>query len=50
MQILKEEDVKVTFFAVGKGLADESTNLTNVYKEALSLGHEVGLHSWSHPR
>ncbi len=50
MQILKEEDVKVTFFAVGKGLADESTNLTNVYKEALGLGHEVGLHSWSHPR
>jgi Polysaccharide deacetylase len=50
LQILKEEEIKVTFFAVGNGLADESTNLTNVYKEALSLGHQVGLHSWSHPK
>jgi peptidoglycan/xylan/chitin deacetylase (PgdA/CDA1 family) len=50
LKILKEEDVKVTFFAVGNALADERTNLTNVYKEALSLGHQVGLHSWSHPK
>ena len=50
IQILKEEDVKVTFFAVENALTDESTNLTNVYKEALSLRHEVGLRSWIRPK
>jgi peptidoglycan/xylan/chitin deacetylase (PgdA/CDA1 family) len=50
LQILREEDIKVTFFAVGKGLADKETNLTNFYNEALSLGHEIGLHSWRHPQ
>lgn len=50
LKILRDEDVKVTFFAVGSGLADETTNLSNVYKEALSEGHQVGLHSWNHPK
>ncbi len=49
LQILREEDVKVTFFVVGEGLADEKgTNFSAVYREALGEGHEIGLHSWSH--
>jgi peptidoglycan/xylan/chitin deacetylase (PgdA/CDA1 family) len=50
LHIFREEEIKVTFFPVGKGLADEETILTNVYNKALSLGPEIGLHSWSHPK
>ncbi|KAK2742945.1 hypothetical protein FQN57_005075 [Myotisia sp. PD_48] len=50
MQILEEEDIRVTFFTVGTGLLDESANFTEVYREALSRGHQVALHSHTHPR
>ncbi|KAH8690539.1 putative polysaccharide deacetylase [Talaromyces proteolyticus] len=50
MRILDDENIKVTFFVVGKGLLDESTNLTNVYAEMLQRGHQVALHSYSHPK
>jgi peptidoglycan/xylan/chitin deacetylase (PgdA/CDA1 family) len=50
LQILKDEDVNVTFFVVGQGLASETNNLTFVYLDALNLGHQVGLHSYTHAR
>ncbi|KAF1813959.1 glycoside hydrolase/deacetylase [Eremomyces bilateralis CBS 781.70] len=50
MQIIKEEDIKVTFFTVGAPLRDPSTNLSNVYNEMLSQGHQVALHSYTHPK
>ena len=51
LHILREENVNVTFFVVGEGLADEKgTNLSSVYREVLGEGHEIGLHSWSHPK
>jgi hypothetical protein len=50
MDILEDEGIKVTFFVVGQGLVDESTNLTNVYAEMLRRGHQVALHSYSHPK
>jgi len=46
LQILKEEDVKATFFLIGGALekhADEG-------KKIVSEGHEIGNHSYSHVR
>lgn len=48
LQILKDEGVNVTFFVVGQGLASDTNNLTNVYLDAIDLGHQVALHSYSH--
>lgn len=50
MRILDEENVRVTFFAVGAGLSDPSTNLTRFYLEMLKKGHQVALHSNTHPK
>lgn len=50
MRILDEENVRVTFFAVGAGLSDASTNFTNFYQEMLEKGHQVALHSNTHPK
>jgi hypothetical protein len=50
MRILKEEDILVTFFAVGNALANPDTNLTSVYLEMLDRGHQVALHTYTHPR
>jgi Polysaccharide deacetylase len=50
MEILKEEGILVTFFVVGRGLESSETNFTQIYREMLSLGHQVALHSYSHPK
>lgn len=50
MKILDEENVRVTFFAVGAGLSDVSTNFTNFYHEMLKKGHQVAMHSNTHPK
>jgi len=50
MRILDEENVRVTFFAVGAGLRDTTTNLTSFYLEMLAKGHQVALHSNTHPK
>jgi len=50
MKIVKEEGIKVTFFTVGAPLLDASTNLTNVYREMMSQGHQIALHSHTHPK
>lgn len=50
MEILEEEGIKVTFFVVGKGLMDPSTNFTRVYTEMIRRGHQVALHSYAHPK
>lgn len=50
MRILDEENVRVTFFAVGAGLRDTTTNLTSFYREMLTKGHQVALHSNTHPK
>lgn len=49
MQIVRDEGIKVTFFTVGAPLEDATTNLTNVYKEMLAEGHQLALHSYTHP-
>ncbi|KAJ4376309.1 hypothetical protein N0V83_001592 [Neocucurbitaria cava] len=50
LQIIREENVKVTFFTVGAPLLDASTNLTNVYKEMAAAGHQLAMHSFTHPK
>ncbi|KAJ5768089.1 hypothetical protein N7533_000672 [Penicillium manginii] len=50
MRILDEEDVRVTFFVVGAGLQDSTTNFTRFYKEMMKKGHQVALHSNTHPK
>lgn len=48
MDILAEENVLVTFFAVGEGLRNPETNLTEVYREMVRRGHQIALHSSTH--
>ncbi|KAL8847003.1 MAG: hypothetical protein Q9221_007944 [Calogaya cf. arnoldii] len=51
-QVLKavnDANIKVTFFTVGAPLLDGGNNLTNVYKEMLSKGHQMAYHSFTHP-
>lgn len=50
MRILDEEGVRVTFFVVGAGLRERSNNFTAFYKEMLKKGHQVALHSNTHPK
>lgn len=50
LKIIREENIKVTFFTVGAPLLDQSTNLTNVYKEMQAAGHQLALHSFTHPK
>jgi len=47
--MISAADIKVTFFTVGAPLLDPSTNLSSVYNGMLSAGHQVALHSFSHP-
>ena len=50
LKIIREENIKVTFFTVGAPLLDPSTNLSNVYQEMASQGHQIALHSYTHPK
>lgn len=49
MEIVRSEGIKVTSSTVGAPLLDPATNLSNVYKEMHSQGHQVALHSFTHP-
>lgn len=50
MRILDRENVQVTFFVVGAGLRDPEANFTEVYREMLRRGHQIALHSNTHPK
>ncbi|PWW72833.1 Carbohydrate Esterase Family 4 protein [Tuber magnatum] len=41
MDIIDQENIKVTFFAVGQALDDPSQNFKAVYLEAIQKGHQV---------
>ena len=49
LQILRDEQVKATFFVLGTPLNDDSNNLTVAYNSAIAEGHTIGHHSNSHP-
>lgn len=46
---IRNAGIKVTFFTVGAPLLDSGNNLTNVYKQMLSEGHQIAYHSYTHP-
>ena len=50
MQTVKKHNISVTFFTLGAPLIDSTTNLSNVYHEMQSLGHQIALHSYTHPK
>jgi peptidoglycan/xylan/chitin deacetylase (PgdA/CDA1 family) len=50
LKIIREENIKVTFFTVGAPLLDQGTNLTNVYREMQAAGHQLAMHSFTHPK
>jgi peptidoglycan/xylan/chitin deacetylase (PgdA/CDA1 family) len=45
LQVLKDEEVKATFFLVGMNVEKEPA----VARAVVEAGHAVGNHSWSHP-
>jgi len=50
MQIIQEEGIKVTFFTVGAPLLDQDSIFAQVYKNMSSRGHQIALHSFTHPK
>lgn len=48
LDILKEKDVKATFFIVGKTLQDGGKEAEAILKRTLEEGHAIGNHSWTH--
>ncbi|KAI5861583.1 hypothetical protein GGS23DRAFT_575774 [Durotheca rogersii] len=49
MRTIEEENILVTFFTVGAPLRDQSTNLSAIYNEMAAKGHQIALHSYTHP-
>jgi peptidoglycan/xylan/chitin deacetylase (PgdA/CDA1 family) len=50
MDIIKQADIPVTFFTVGLPLLDKTNGLADMYKEMASRGHQIALHSYTHPK
>jgi peptidoglycan/xylan/chitin deacetylase (PgdA/CDA1 family) len=50
MQIVDAANIKVTFFTLGLPLLDPSTNLSNIYKDMAAKGHQIAVHTYSHPK
>ncbi|KAI9888333.1 MAG: hypothetical protein M1814_000563 [Vezdaea aestivalis] len=46
---ISRANIKVTFFTVGLPLLDASNNFTVLYKDMLTKGHQIALHSYTHP-
>ncbi|GJN79991.1 hypothetical protein PLIIFM63780_003515 [Purpureocillium lilacinum] len=49
-QIIRDAGIKVTFFAVGAVLENPSTGMASFYQQLKDEGHQIALHSYSHPR
>ncbi|EEH18326.1 hypothetical protein PABG_00889 [Paracoccidioides brasiliensis Pb03] len=49
MEILTSEGINATFFSVGNGLAVPSSGWSDIYREMAARGHQIALHTWSHP-
>ncbi|KAK1512520.1 polysaccharide deacetylase, partial [Colletotrichum costaricense] len=49
-QIIRDAGIKVTFFAVGAVLENPSTGMASLYQQLKSEGHQIALHSYTHPR
>ncbi|KAF6809574.1 polysaccharide deacetylase [Colletotrichum sojae] len=49
-EIIRDAGIKVTFFAVGAVLENNSTGMASLYQQLRSEGHQIALHSYTHPR
>ncbi|EAQ87185.1 hypothetical protein CHGG_03804 [Chaetomium globosum CBS 148.51] len=50
MDIIKQADIPVTFFTVGLALLDTTNGLADIYKGMAAQGHQIALHSYTHPK
>lgn len=50
MSIVSAAQIPVTFFTVGLPLLDPTTNLSKIYRDMASKGHQIALHSYTHPK
>ena len=50
MDTVKQANIPVTFFTVGLPLLDPTTNLSNIYRDMESRGHQIAMHSYTHPK
>lgn len=50
-RIIKDEQIPVTFFVQGSALllTEEDANFTAAYREMIGEGHQIGLHTETHP-
>src|ERR1700719_4529684 len=46
LEILKQRNIKATFFLIGQNVAANP----DIVRRILAEGHEVGNHSWTHPQ
>lgn len=49
MKTIEDAGITVTFFTVGAPLRDSTTNLSAIYNEMAAKGHQIALHSYTHP-
>ncbi|KAL1842131.1 hypothetical protein VTJ49DRAFT_6010 [Mycothermus thermophilus] len=49
MDIIKQADIHVTFFTVGLPLLNSDNGLAAAYLDMASRGHQIALHSYTHP-
>ncbi|KAJ0166681.1 Chitin deacetylase [Colletotrichum tanaceti] len=49
-QIVRDAGIKVTFFAVGAVLENPATGMADLYRQLKGEGHQIALHSHTHPR
>jgi peptidoglycan/xylan/chitin deacetylase (PgdA/CDA1 family) len=50
MDIVKQAGINVTFFTVGLPLLDTTNGLAAIYKSMAARGHQIALHSYTHPK
>jgi peptidoglycan-N-acetylglucosamine deacetylase len=46
LEMLKQRDIKATFFLIGQNVASNP----DLVRRILAEGHEIGNHSWTHPQ
>jgi peptidoglycan-N-acetylglucosamine deacetylase len=46
LDILKQRNIKVTFFMIGPNVVAHP----EIAQRVLAEGHEIGNHSWTHPQ
>ncbi|KFA61234.1 hypothetical protein S40285_10677 [Stachybotrys chlorohalonatus IBT 40285] len=49
-QVIRDANIKVTFFAVAAVLENNSTGMASFYQQLKNEGHQIALHSYTHPR